>query len=382
MVVFTGNTVEEAIQAGLGDLGITRTKASIRVLSRGKKGFFGFGKKPAKVDVEVISRTTVSQADQEIVRNLPKALSKREASEEALKQEAAESRKVTSIIKYLENRGQIVNDKAKSEMLDARRSITSVLSDLLPDEIVEEYRRKKEELDKEGLDWTDELEAEDSQAADSAELSAEDSQKTVDQRAAVPVAEASVAQENPAQSAAEGSEPELDRLTENSESGSHPIETTVGKDIDEAAEAVTGYLETIIYEMDVEAGLTTNQSGRQITIQVEAPEAGRVIGYHGKVLKSLQILAQNFLHDHYSRSFSVTVNVHDYVERRMETLIDFAHKIAERVSDSGQAYRMDSMSNDERKIIHKAIAKIPNVDSYSEGHDPKRYVVVVPSRED
>ncbi|WP_165211880.1 RNA-binding cell elongation regulator Jag/EloR [Streptococcus tangpeifui] len=381
MVVFTGNTVEEAIQAGLSDLGITRTKASIRVLSRGKKGFFGFGKKPAKVDVEVISRTTVSQADQEIVRNLPKALSKREASEEALKQEAAESRKVTSIIKYLENRGQIVNDKAKSEMLDARRSITSVLSDLLPDEIVEEYRRKKEELDKEGLDWEDELEAEDSQAADSTELSPENSQKSVNQRAAGPVADDVVVQEDSAQSVAEDSEPEPRRFT-NATSESNQTETKADKDIGEAAEAVTTYLENIIYEMDVEAGLTTNQSGRQITIQVEAPEAGRVIGYHGKVLKSLQILAQNFLHDHYSRSFSVTVNVHDYVERRMETLIDFAHKIAERVSDSGQAYHMDSMSNDERKIIHKTIAKIPDVDSYSEGHDPKRYVVVVPSRDD
>lgn len=381
MVVFTGNTVEEAIQAGLSDLGITRTKASIRVLSRGKKGFLGFGKKPAKVDVEVISRTTVSQADQEIVRNLPKALSKREASEEALKQEAAESRKVTSIIKYLENRGQIVNDKAKSEMLDARRSITSVLSDLLPDEIVEEYRRKKEELDKEGLDWEDELEAEDSQAADSTELSPENSQMSVNQRAAGPVADDVAVQEDSAQSVAEETEPEPRRFT-NATSESNQTETKADKDIGEAAEAVTTYLENIIYEMDVEAGLTTNQSGRQITIQVEAPEAGRVIGYHGKVLKSLQILAQNFLHDHYSRSFSVTVNVHDYVERRMETLIDFAHKIAERVSDSGQAYHMDSMSNDERKIIHKTIAKIPDVDSYSEGHDPKRYVVVVPSRDD
>lgn len=49
MVVFTGNTVEEAIQAGLGDLGITRTKASIRVLSRGKKGFFGLVRNQPKL---------------------------------------------------------------------------------------------------------------------------------------------------------------------------------------------------------------------------------------------------------------------------------------------------------------------------------------------
>ena len=355
-------------------LGITRTKASIRVLSRGKKGFLGFGKKPAQVDLEIISRTTVSQADQEIVRSLPQALSKREASEEALKQEAAESRKVTSIINYLEKRGQIVNDNVKSEMLDARRSITSVLSDLLPDEIVEEYRRKKEELDKEGLDWEDELEE------DAIESDVESSQadQTVQERATAPVEVASADQEDSAQASHEASESEASQTPSPSEQQN--AESRAHKDIEEATGSVTAYLESIIYEMDVEASLQASHTSRQITIQIETPEAGRVIGYHGKVLKSLQVLAQNYLHDHYSRSLSVTVNVHDYVERRTETLIDFAHRIAERVLDSHQPYRMDSMSNDERKVIHKTIAKISGVDSYSEGHDPKRYVVVVPNQ--
>lgn len=374
MVIFTGDTVEEAIQTGLSDLGITRTKASIRVLSRGKKGFLGFGKKPAQVDLEIISRTTVSQADQEIVRSLPQALSKREASEEALKQEAAESRKVTSIINYLEKRGQIVNDNVKSEMLDARRSITSVLSDLLPDEIVEEYRRKKEELDKEGLDWEDELEE------DAIESDVESSQadQTVQERATAPVEVASADQEDSAQASHEASESEASQTPSPSEQQN--AESRDHKDIEEATGSVTAYLESIIYEMDVEASLQASHTSRQITIQIETPEAGRVIGYHGKVLKSLQVLAQNYLHDHYSRSLSVTVNVHDYVERRTETLINFTHKIAERVLDSHQPYRMDSMSNDERKVIHKTIAKISGVDSYSEGHDPKRYVVVVPGQ--
>ena len=374
MVIFTGDTVEEAIQTGLSDLGITRTKASIRVLSRGKKGFLGFGKKPAQVDVEIISRTTVSQADQDIVRSLPQALSKREASEEALRQEAAESRKVTSIINYLEKRGQIVNENVKSEMLDARRSITSVLSDLLPDEIVEEYRRKKEELDKEGLDWEDELAEESYEGAGQADV-----ELVSQEMATAPVTAALADQEDSAQASHEASE--ANNTVQDSETSEAQVTVSMDKqNIEEATGSVTAYLESIIYEMDVEASLHTSHTNRQITIQIETPEAGRVIGYHGKVLKSLQVLAQNYLHDHFSRSLSVTVNVHDYVERRMETLIEFAHKIAERVLDSDQPYRMDSMSNDERKIIHKTIAKISGVDSYSEGHDPKRYVVVAPSK--
>ena len=37
MVVFTGRTVEEAISKGLDELGLTRLKAHIRVISREKK---------------------------------------------------------------------------------------------------------------------------------------------------------------------------------------------------------------------------------------------------------------------------------------------------------------------------------------------------------
>ena len=147
-------------------------------------------------------------------------------------------------------------------------------------------------------------------------------------------------------------------------------------DITEAATQVKNYVERIIYEMDLEASIETTTKRRQINLQIETPEPGRIIGYHGKVLKSLQLLAQNYLYDHYSKAFSVSVNVHDYVEHRTETLIDFSQKIASRVLASGQDFRMDPMSNSERKIVHKAISHIDGVDSYSEGSDPNRYVVV------
>ena len=41
MVLFTGSTVEEAIQKGLKELGIPRMKTHIEVVSKEKKGFLG-----------------------------------------------------------------------------------------------------------------------------------------------------------------------------------------------------------------------------------------------------------------------------------------------------------------------------------------------------
>ena len=128
--------------------------------------------------------------------------------------------------------------------------------------------------------------------------------------------------------------------------------------------------------MDVDASLEVSHNRRNIIIQIETDQPGRVIGYHGKVLKSLQLLAQNYLHDRHSKCFSVVLNVRDYLEQRTETLIDLAEKMAAKVKETGREYVMDPMTNSERKIIHKALSQIEGVESHSEGDDPNRYVVV------
>ena len=148
------------------------------------------------------------------------------------------------------------------------------------------------------------------------------------------------------------------------------------EDIQAAADDVLSYLEKIIYEMDVDASLEVSHNRRNTIIQIETDQPGRVIGYHGKVLKSLQLLAQNYLHDRHSKRFSVVLNVRDYLEQRTETLIDLAEKTATKVKETGREYVMDPMTNSERKIIHKALSQIEGVESHSEGDDPNRYVVV------
>lgn len=270
MVLFTGATVEEAIEKGLQELNISRFRAHIKVVSREKKGFLGFGKKPAKVEIEGITD------------------------------------EVTDI-----------NESV------ALKNIKNVPSSV---DVVEEYIEEVDEtLEKEDV-----------------------------------------------------SQPELPKIDDkNVVTTSEAIEKIdLLPNIEVAAAQVTKYVENIIYEMDLDATIETTTSKRQINLQIETPEAGRIIGYHGKVLKSLQLLAQNYLHDRFSKSFSVSINVHDYVEHRIETLIDFSKKIARRVLETNEPYHMDPMSNSERKTVHKTIATIEGVESYSEGNDPNRFVVV------
>lgn len=332
MVIFTGRTVEEAIDKGLKELKLSRLKAHIKVVSREKKGFLGFGKKPAQVDIEGISEATAHRADQKAVQGVPAAVNQQNAPVSSQLDDTVELKKVSKIIKKMEAQGQTVDDEVKEAILENKKSPHTILEEAGQTDILE---------------------------------------KLSDDQANQP--------KSPVAASVTAAQPSNDNVKEQSfeefiaaEFKEDPLST----DIAQAAVEVSDYVKKIIYEMDIDASIETSHNRRQINLQIETPEAGRVIGYHGKVLKSLQLLSQNFLHDRYSKNFSVVLNVHDYVEHRTETLIDFTKKIANRVLESGQDFRMDPMSNNERKIVHKTITAIEGVESYSEGNDPNRYVVV------
>ena len=139
---------------------------------------------------------------------------------------------------------------------------------------------------------------------------------------------------------------------------------------------MANYVQTIVDDMDVEGTISSDHNRRTINLQIDTNEPGRIIGYHGKVLKALQLLAQNYLYNRYSRTFYITINVNDYVEHRAEVLQTYAQKLATRVLEEGRSQQTDPMSNSERKIIHRIISRMDGVTSYSEGDEPNRYVVV------
>lgn len=328
MVIFTGRTVEDAIEKGLKELHLSRLKAHIKVVSREKKGFLGFGKKPAQVDIEGINEVTAHRANQKVVKGVPEEVNQKNEPVSSKFEDTMELRKVASIIKKMEERGEVIDDSVKEDIVMHKKKTQTILEEAGHTEVLEALEKAEEPVE------------EDVQVDESPEVA------------------------------------KTEQSFEEFVASEFPAQRELSKDIEKATEEVAEYVKKIIYEMDIDATVETSHNRRQINLQIETPEAGRVIGYHGKVLKSLQLLSQNFLHDRYSKNFSVILNVHDYVEHRTETLIEFTRKAANRVLETGKDYVMDPMSNSERKIVHKTITRIDGVDSYSEGNDPNRYVVV------
>ena len=292
-------------------------KAHIKVVSREKKGFFGlFGKKPAQVDIEAISETTVVKANQQAVKGVPKEVNAKNEPVKTVSEATVDLGHVVEAIKKIEEEGQGISDEVKAEILKNEKEASTILQetghiailkDLLPEEPKEQEVVEQEQND------------------------------------------------------------DLENL-------GLKIEPTY--DIDQVVEEVTNYVQGIIDDMDVEGAISSTSNRRSINMQIDTNEPGRIIGYHGKVLKSLQLLAQNYLYNRYSRTFYITINVNDYVEHRAEVLQSYAQKLATRVLEEGRSLVTDPMSSSERKIIHRIISRMEGVTSYSEGDEPNRYVVV------
>ena len=343
MVVYSGRTVEQAIEKGLKDLNLPRMKAHIKVISREKKGFLGFGKKPARVSVEPINEKITHEANQNTVKVAPDAVKQLDDSVASPKDETIAFNKVTKLVTVSDNK-EIAHEDLKQPVS------TETLDEELPD--------KKQEQPKATIIPLS-VKRESSEG-DVTEFMANSLEPQLE-----PVAQVQTP---------ETSEGDFSSFVASEFSSDESSENNL-EDIQGAADDVLSYLEKIIYEMDVDASLEVSHNRRNIIIQIETDQPGRVIGYHGKVLKSLQLLAQNYLHDRHSKRFSV-VHVRDYLEQRTETLIDLAEKTAAKVKETGREYVMDPMTNSERKIIHKALSQIEGVESHSEGDDPNRYVVV------
>ena len=321
MVLFTGSTVEEAIQNGLNELEIPRMKAHIKVISREKKGFLGlFGKKPAQVDIEPISETTVVKANQQAIKGVPKEVNEQNEPVKTVSEATVDLGHVVEAIKKIEEEGQGVSDEVKAEILKNDKEASTILEETGHIEILKDLQ--PEEVEEQS---------------------------------------------------------EANQVTEADESSNLEdlgIQVEATYDIDQVVEDVTGYVQGIIDDMDVEGIISSTSNRRSINMQIDTNEPGRIIGYHGKVLKSLQLLAQNYLYNRYSKTFYITINVNDYVEHRAEVLQSYAQKLATRVLEEGRSQMTDPMSSSERKIIHRIISRMEGLTSYSEGDEPNRYVVV------
>ena len=126
---------------------------------------------------------------------------------------------------------------------------------------------------------------------------------------------------------------------------------------------------------NVEIKAAVRENGALIILDGEG--LGVIIGHRGETLDALQHIV-SLAANNAGGYFKVTLNIGDYREKREQTLVSLATRVAEQVKRNSRNRALEPMSAYERRIIHTAVQEIEGVSSASIGEGKNRRVVIFP----
>lgn len=300
MAIFTGETVEDAIERGLNRLNVKRENVHIHIEQKEKKGFLGFGKKRARVNIEPIHEETVRKADHLAERGVDDTINLGVPKSQSAMEATLELSQVVKAVRAAEREqnGEITEEERNAIIEVAKKTVvqnrqgTADLSDVVS-AVKEEVEAKKE----------------------------------------------------------------------------------VSNEDEKIASKISRYLTTITQEMGIATRVSVSRDGNLTVFNLTSNHDALLIGKHGKILQSLQILAKAYANSILNTRMNIAVNVGDYHEKRKAYIVSLAHRAAERARAGETVYINDLQSN-ERKIVHTIIGQENGVSSHSEGQEYNRYIVV------
>jgi spoIIIJ-associated protein len=149
-----------------------------------------------------------------------------------------------------------------------------------------------------------------------------------------------------------------------------------------SADALRELLELVADALDLDAEVVVDDDGDALVGRLEGDDLGLFIGHHGQTIEAVQHLAQRVVgeveHQRGGDRRRVVVDAAGYRERREGVLQRQADEAAERAIESGRPVALDAMTSSERRVVHEHLRDRGDVETHSEGDEPRRHLVVEP----
>jgi spoIIIJ-associated protein len=145
------------------------------------------------------------------------------------------------------------------------------------------------------------------------------------------------------------------------------------------AERVRELIEGVLDELDLEGEVEIREDDERIEAEVIGDEDfGLLIGKRGQTIDALQLLCFQAAFRGLRDRKRVVLDAAGYRERRREVLTARADRAAEQALDRNVSVEMDPMSAQERRVVHEHLKERSGIETFSEGDEPRRCVVVAP----
>lgn len=114
----------------------------------------------------------------------------------------------------------------------------------------------------------------------------------------------------------------------------------------------------------------------EINLEIEGDNLGLIVGKHGETLNAIQYVTAMVYNNNIKSYKRVNVDAGGYRKRREEKIIEFSMKMANKVRNTGRRISLEPMNSYERRIVHIALQKVEGINTYSEGREPNRKIVI------
>lgn len=159
-------------------------------------------------------------------------------------------------------------------------------------------------------------------------------------------------------------------------------ESLTDAELDYVADTAIGILRNMLSFYDAgDADIDEYDGGEgELILDVSNADLAILIGRHGKTLESFQYMFTLLLNNRLGFRYPVVIDIEGYKNRRRQKLESMAHASANKALSRGCEVRMHPMKPYERRIIHLTLRGQKGITTHSEGAEPSRCVVIVPTK--
>lgn len=325
----SGKTVEDAVRAGLQQLGCDAADVTIDVLEAGRPGLFGMFGKLAKV------RLTLKENDLDF--EMPSL------SLDSQKTRAPKPEKKA--------------EPKKAEKTEAPAPKNAEAPVAVP--------RKAEKAEA--------PEATKAEEAPAAEAHAAEEPAAEAPAAEAPVAEAPRAPRRSRSNRAEKAERAESRPEKKND---EPFVPSDPETLSEAGRIAYDFLKNVTEKMGVQVAIRVTEEADHLSVAMMGDTLGILIGRRGDTLDALQYLVSLQVNKNREGYMRVSLDTENYRAKREEALTRLAQRMAARARKTGRKVTLEPMNPYERRVLHSALQNNPYVTTHSEGEEPYRRVVI------
>lgn len=146
-----------------------------------------------------------------------------------------------------------------------------------------------------------------------------------------------------------------------------------------AQQEALGFIKDITAKMGFEVTVEADgEDAEKLNITAPAGDDSLIIGRHGETLSALSYLAETVLRAE-KNHVNVTVDCNGYRARRAASLSAMARRRADECVRKGRRIKLEPMERADRRTVHYALGDDDRVTTASEGKEPYRYVVIMPT---